>query len=80
MSKRTKATGVWGRTAPQFYKALRGKPVVVHTCIGKSFSGELVGVDVYDIVIRQESGLEIMFPKGNIVFVHGQRVPKTAET
>jgi hypothetical protein len=42
----------------------------VHTVTGKAFRGTLVGVDVYDIVIRQENGLEIMFPKGNIVYVH----------
>lgn len=71
MSK-NKTTGIWGRKAPQFYKALQEQPVIVHTVTGKSFSGTLIGVDVYDIVIRQDSGLEIMFAKGNIVFVHGK--------
>jgi sRNA-binding regulator protein Hfq len=68
----SKTTGIWGRKAPQFYENLRDKRVLVHTVTGKSFSGQLIGVDVYDIVIRQESGLEIIFAKGNIVFVHGK--------
>jgi len=68
----SKTTGIWGRKAPQFYKALHEQEVVVHTVTGKSFSGTLIGVDVYNIIVRQASGLEIMFPKGNIVFVHGK--------
>ena len=69
-----KTPGIWGRKAPQFYAGLREQEVVVHTVTGKTFRGTLVGVDVYDIVIRQDSGLEIMFSKGNIVFVHGKGV------
>jgi hypothetical protein len=65
-----KTTGIWGRKAPQFYQDLREQEIVVHTVTGKAFRGTLVGVDVYDIVIHQENGLEIMFPKGNIVYVH----------
>ncbi len=68
-----KTKGIWGRKAPQFYEALRDQPVIVHTTTGKSFSGTLIGVDVYDIVIKQTSGLEILFSKGNLVFVHRQR-------
>jgi hypothetical protein len=68
-----KTKGIWGRKAPQFYEALRDQAVIVHTVTGKSFSGTLIGVDVYDIVIKQASGLEILFPKGNLVFVHRKR-------
>mgnify|MGYP006289988555 CR=1 FL=1 len=37
---------------------------------GKQYAGTLIGVDVYDIIVRQENGLEILFPKGNVVYVH----------
>jgi hypothetical protein len=42
----------------------------VATVTGKQYAGILVGVDVYDIIIQQENGLELLFPKGNVVYVH----------
>jgi hypothetical protein len=72
MSNKRKPAGIWGRKTPQFYEDLRQQPVVVHTVTGKSFSGTLIGVDVYDIIVRQASGLEILFSKGSIVFVHAK--------
>jgi small nuclear ribonucleoprotein (snRNP)-like protein len=49
---------------------LKDQPVWVATVTGKQYAGTLIGVDVYDIIIRQAKGLEILFPKGNIVYVH----------
>jgi small nuclear ribonucleoprotein (snRNP)-like protein len=70
MSNKTKASGVWGETAPQFYKALKEEEVLVCTVGEKKLRGVLIGVDAYNIVIRQESGLKVMLNKGNIVYVH----------
>lgn len=64
------APGVWGRKAAQFYAELRNQQVVVLTTSGERYAGTLVGVDVYDIIIRQSNGLEMLLSKGNVVYVH----------
>lgn len=64
------AAGVWGVKAPQFYAPLRGKTVAVKIVTGEILKGVLLGVDVYDLVLRQETGLTLLLPKGNIVYVH----------
>jgi len=66
----SKTPQVWGKRAAEFFAALENQPVQVATTTGKLFKGTLIGVDVYDIVIRQESGLELLLPKGNIVYLH----------
>jgi len=63
------APGVWGKKAAQFYAELQGQQVVVLTS-GERYAGTLVGVDVYDIIIRQSNGLEMLLSKGNVVYVH----------
>jgi hypothetical protein len=61
---------VFGRRSFEFFEDLKDQPVRVATVTGKQYAGTLIGVDVYDIIIRQENGLEILFPKGNVVYVH----------
>lgn len=70
MDEKTKASQVWGKRAADFYAELENQFVQVAVSNGKSFKGELIGVDVYDILIRQETGLELLLPKGNIVYIH----------
>ena len=70
MNARSKPAQVWGRRAAEFYEELQNQLVLVAVSNGKMFKGHLVGVDVYDILIRQESGLELLIPKGGIVYVH----------
>jgi small nuclear ribonucleoprotein (snRNP)-like protein len=70
MNARSKPAQVWGRRAAEFYEELEGQLVLVAVSNGKMFKGHLVGVDVYDIIIRQDSGLELLIPKGSIVYVH----------
>jgi hypothetical protein len=41
----------------QFYAEHRGQTV-------------LVGLNTYDIILRLESGADVLIPKGNIVYVH----------
>jgi hypothetical protein len=69
MSPKKPAT-VWGRRSHQFYAALENEVIRVATVNDQAFKGTLIGVDVYDIIIRQTSGLEILIPKGSIVYVH----------
>ncbi|MGC9521378.1 MAG: LSm family protein [Anaerolineae bacterium] len=67
---RSKPPQVWGKRSAAFYNELQNKAVLVAVSGGKIFKGRLIGVDVYDIIIAQESGLELLLPKGNIVYIH----------
>jgi hypothetical protein len=62
---------VWGKRSQQFFAELQNQTVVVATVRGKLLRGTLIGVDVYDLIIRQSSGLELLLPKGNVIYVHG---------
>ncbi|MBN1877876.1 MAG: hypothetical protein JXA33_26885 [Anaerolineae bacterium] len=61
---------VWGKRSSEFFAELENQPVLVAVNTGKVFKGTLVGVDVYDVIIRQDSGLELLIPKGNITYIH----------
>jgi sRNA-binding regulator protein Hfq len=69
-NEKSKPAQVWGKRAAEFYTELENKTVLVAVSNGKVFKGALVGVDVYDILIRQASGLELLLPKGNIIYIH----------
>jgi len=69
MSEKEKAPGVWGVTQEQFLWNLRGRRVTVLTVTSQAFAGTLVGTSLYAIIIRQDSGLEILFQKGSLVYV-----------
>jgi hypothetical protein len=70
MTEKTKPAQVWGKRAAEFYTELENQLVQVAVANGKIFKGTLIGVDVYDIIIRQPSGLELLIAKGNLVYVH----------
>ncbi len=70
MDEKTKVPQVWGKRSADFYTELENQPVQVAVSNGKSFKGLLIGVDVYDVLIRQETGLELLIPKGNIIYIH----------
>jgi sRNA-binding regulator protein Hfq len=57
------APKTWGISATEFYASLRDKPVQVVTLDGKLYKGALVGVDTYDLVIKQPNGLAILIAK-----------------
>ena len=59
-----------GTSSADFYARHVGQNVVVNVTTGKAFKGVLVGVDQYDVIIRQETGLELLFSKGNVVYIH----------
>ena len=60
----------YGVLSADFYARHVGQNVNVATTTGKAFKGVLIGVDQYDVIIRQETGLEILFSKGNVVYIH----------
>lgn len=70
MTEKTRPPQVWGKRAAAFYAELENQLVQVAVANGKIFKGTLIGVDVYDIIIEQDSGLELLIAKGNVVYVH----------
>jgi len=69
-SDKSKASHVWGKRTADFFADLRNESISVAVSNGKVFKGRLIGVDVYDILIRQDSGLELLLSKGNIIYIH----------
>lgn len=70
----TKASPHWGVSAHEFYRTLADKPVKITALDGKLYAGTLIGVDQYDIVIRQANGLIILFPKHSVKYLHADSV------
>lgn len=68
--KPLKPSPVWGRRTAEFYEDLKNQQVIVAVSDGQRFAGKLVGVDTYEIHLRQDSGLELLIVKGNVVYVH----------
>jgi hypothetical protein len=60
----------WGKRSPRFFAKLKGQTVLVGVSTDVVFKGELIGVDSYDIIIKLDSGTEVLIQKGNLVYVH----------
>lgn len=58
-----KSATVWGISSREFYDAAQNKPVRVTTLDGKIYTATLVGVDQYDLVLKQGDGALILMPK-----------------
>jgi small nuclear ribonucleoprotein (snRNP)-like protein len=65
------APSKWGKEPLDFIHELQGERVLVSLVTGKAFKGKLIGADPYNLVLQQDSGLELMISKGNIVYLHG---------
>jgi len=61
---------IMGKRSAEFYAEHLDQVVNIAVATGKVFKGTLIGVDLYDLILRQESGLELLFNKGNVVYVH----------
>jgi sRNA-binding regulator protein Hfq len=60
----------WGQNQANYLAALEGKQITVVFADGKALKGELVGVDTYELFIKQSKGLEVMISKGAIKYLH----------
>ena len=60
----------WGQNQANYLAALEGKQITVVFADGKALKGELIGVDTYELFIRQSNGLEVMISKGAIKYLH----------
>jgi sRNA-binding regulator protein Hfq len=65
----------WGQSQADYLADLEGKQVTVALTDGKALKGELIGVDTYEVFIKQANDLEIMINKGAIKYLH----PTSAE-
>ena len=59
-------------------RTLEGKTIKVAFLDGKALSGELVGVDTYELFIKPSRGPEVMIAKGAIKYLH-QVKPENGE-
>jgi small nuclear ribonucleoprotein (snRNP)-like protein len=66
-------SGKWGKEPDEFIYDLKDKSVLVLLSTGKSFKGQLIGADPYNLVLRQQSGLELMISKGQMVYIHATK-------
>ena len=65
-----KPSAYWGLSSHEFYRGLANKPVKITALDGKLYGGTLVGVDQYDLFLRQANGLTLLFPKHAIKYLH----------
>lgn len=59
----------WGTSAAQFYARIERKPVVIHLRGGQTLSGELAGLDTFDVVLEREDGKQALIPKHAIDWI-----------
>lgn len=64
-----RAPKTWGVSSAESYNGLRDKPVQVVSTDNKLYRGVLVGVDTYDLALRQANGATMMFAKHAVKFI-----------
>lgn len=65
-----KPSGSWGLNAAQFLSGRRDQPLRVALLDSKVLSGVLVGVDQYNVFLRQNSDMVVMIPKHTLKYCH----------
>jgi hypothetical protein len=63
---RVRASQRWGVGAAEFLAALNGKMVIITTIDSKVYTGTLIGVDIYDLLIKTPAGATVLVTKGSI--------------
>jgi sRNA-binding regulator protein Hfq len=64
----------WGKEPQDLIHELREQLVIVSMVNGKAFKGTLIGANAYNLVIRQQNGLEMIVSKGNMIYMHAASV------
>jgi small nuclear ribonucleoprotein (snRNP)-like protein len=59
-----------GQEPLDFIHKLQDERVLISLVNGKAFKGKLIGADPYNLVLQQDSGLELMISKGNVFYLH----------
>lgn len=65
----TNAPRTWGASSAEFYAGLRDAPMQAVTLDGKAYKGVLLGVDTYDVTIKQANGAVILLAKHAIKYL-----------
>jgi sRNA-binding regulator protein Hfq len=60
----------WGTSEASFYNDAEGETITVHMVTGETLSGELIGLDTYNIVILPDSGKRVLLSKHAIAYAH----------
>ena len=70
-TKRSKARqpDSWGTSTAAFYAELEGEPIRAQLITGEVITGQLSGVDRYDVFVEQADGDEALISKGAIAWV-----------
>jgi hypothetical protein len=71
-----KPAHVWGVSTREFLDAVQNRSVRVTTVDGKTYAATLVGVDLYDVILKQGDGALILMPKHVIKLI----VPGTGKS
>lgn len=64
------APNKWGKEPNEFIHSLKDRHVLISLGNGKSFRGQLIGADPYNLILRQQNGLELMVSKGQMAYIH----------
>jgi sRNA-binding regulator protein Hfq len=59
----------WGKSAAQFYAEVENKIITIHLRGGQALTGELVGLDTFDLVLERENDRKVLIPKHAIEWV-----------
>jgi sRNA-binding regulator protein Hfq len=60
----------WGTSEASFYNDAEGETITVHMVTGETLSGELIGLDTYNVVILPDNGKRILLSKHAIAYAH----------
>jgi sRNA-binding regulator protein Hfq len=66
---KTKPAHVWGVSSREFFDAMQNKPVRVTSIDGKVYAATLIGLDLYDLILKQSDGALILMPKHAIKLI-----------
>jgi sRNA-binding regulator protein Hfq len=70
-----KTPDIWGASSAGFYAELEGERLIVDLVNDGQVCGMLLGVDRYDIFLRDDQGEKVLIAKGAITT--GRRDPAT---
>jgi sRNA-binding regulator protein Hfq len=70
-----KTPDIWGASSAGFYAEMEGERLVVDLVNAEQVHGMLLGVDRYDIFLRDDQGEKVLIAKGAITTV--RRDPAT---
>lgn len=59
----------WGTSSAQFYADVENKTIAIHLRNGQVLTGELVGLDTFDLILERAEGKRALVPKHAIDWI-----------